>query len=166
MSNNPQPATAGKLSATDILEAARVAGVTLTADVRHLAAPALMAAALNKILAERLPATPAGLTEEQVRIDARLDEYEFICQMISGVEKEDWYKRRIAWLNAALHEHLEFAPTPAKSDRIRGEEGWLIELSQCNGDRDKLRSVLRAFYANLKTNAALAAEGERTGKGE
>jgi len=32
------------------------------------------------------------------RIAARLDEYKFICQMISGVEKEGWYKRRIAHL--------------------------------------------------------------------
>jgi len=44
---------------------------------------------------------------------------------------------------------------------IRGEEGWLIELSQCEGNRDKLRSVLRAFHANLKQQAALSSASQK-----
>ena len=40
----------------------------------------------------------AARVQAGARLAARLDEYTFIAQMISGIEKEDWYKRRIAEL--------------------------------------------------------------------
>ncbi len=38
--------------------------------------------------------------------------------------------------------------------RLPGEDAWLNELVDCAGHRDKLRTVLRAFSANLKQQAA------------
>lgn len=43
------------------------------------------------------------MSKREELIRARLDEYNFIAQMIAGIEKEGWYKRRISYLNAVLY---------------------------------------------------------------
>jgi hypothetical protein len=44
--------------------------------------------------------------------------------------------------------------------RLPGEAVWIDELIECDGQRDQLRSVLRAFAANLKQQLAAAPPAE------
>ena len=47
-----------------------------------------------------LAATSDGFASATIK--ARLDEYEFVCQMAYEIKRMDWYKRRIDYLNALL----------------------------------------------------------------
>jgi hypothetical protein len=55
--------------------------------------------------------------------------------------------------------------TPAASAegrrRVLGEDAWLDEAVACGGNRDKLRTHLRAFAANLKSQVAAAPADQR-----
>jgi hypothetical protein len=50
---------------------------------------------------------------------------------------------------------------PAGPSAFPGEDAWLIELCNCGGSRAKMRTVLRAFAANLRQQpAGPVVEGE------
>jgi len=48
---------------------------------------------------------------------------------------------------------------PTVAGKVRGEDAWLDEIVACCKQRDKLRTVIRAFAANL---AAISPKEERT----